>query len=152
EAAVVNGRVSDDDLLTFLMDFRPVKPPEALLRGIVKTLTHRYYGLESLALASVIERAAHTPTLHALPDIASFATSSAEKVALGRVWLGGWRRAGFWLGSMPLSWWKNDVTSKTGKEIAEVEHVLNTKAARKVFEKEWVPKLLTYFAEATDAG
>jgi hypothetical protein len=70
EEAVRNGALTrDTDLLQLLVRLRGSAPPESLLRAITKSLTDRYYGLESLALASFIERSEHRPKIHALPDI-----------------------------------------------------------------------------------
>ena len=45
-------------------------PPESLLRAMYATLTDRYYGLASLGLASLREKASHTTELLCkLPDI-----------------------------------------------------------------------------------
>ena len=57
EDAVKNHVLTKEmDLLQLLVRLRASAPPESLLRAITKSLVDRYYGLESLALASVIER------------------------------------------------------------------------------------------------
>jgi hypothetical protein len=153
EASVRAGALTRDaDLLQLLVRFRASAPPEALLRAITISLLDRYYGLEALALASVIERAEHTPKLAALPDIHGFARSPDEKVALGRVWLRCWRRDGFWLSRMPPAWWLKDVRANSGKFKEGLGRLLSDKAARSQFEKEWVPKLLGWFSEQTAPG
>jgi ATP-dependent helicase YprA (DUF1998 family) len=153
EDAVRAGALTrDTDLLQLLVRLRGSAPPEALLRAITTSLLDRYYGLEALALASVIERAEHTPKLVALPDIPSFAQSPDEKIALGRVWLRCWRRDGFWLSRMPPAWWLKDVRANSGKFKEALGRLLSDKAARGQFEREWVPKLLGWFAEQTAPG
>jgi Lhr-like helicase len=152
EEAVKKGVLSRDaDLLQLFVKLRGSAPPESLLHAITKPLTDRYYGLESLALASLIERVEHSSTLEALSDIPSFATSPDQKVALARAWLRCWNRAGFWLGRMPAAWWLNDIQPRSGK-FAELSRFLGDKRARTVFEKEWVPKLLGTFTEPTAPG
>ena len=84
-------------------------PPESLLQSIVKCVSDRYYGLESLALASIVERPEHSPKLVALSDIPGLATTNDQKIALTRVWLRSWHRTGFWLGRMPPTWVQNEV-------------------------------------------
>ena len=54
-------------MLQLLVRLRGSAPPESLLRAITTSLLDRYYGLEALALASVIERAEHTPKLARAP-------------------------------------------------------------------------------------
>ena len=116
EDAVRAGALTRDmDLLQLLVRLRVSAPPESLLRAISTTLTDRYYGLESLALASTVERVEHAPKIQALPDIPGVAQSSDEKLALGRAWLRCWRRAGFWLSRMPPAWWLKDVQPRSGK-------------------------------------
>ena len=44
-------------------------PPQSLIREIVGTITSRYYGLEALALASVIEAPHRRDHIRALPDL-----------------------------------------------------------------------------------
>ena len=152
DEAAKNGPIGDPELLQLALEFRSTKPPEALLRSVTKTLTDRYYGLESLALASIVEKASLATKIGALPDIPGVATTPDQKTALARVWLSGWRRAGFWLNSMPLGWWMTDIEPKSGAGFAEVKRVVDTKPAFKAFEKDWVPKLLAMFAEQQAPG
>jgi hypothetical protein len=133
-------------LFQLLMQLRAANPPEALLRAITKPLTDRYYGLESLALASLIERAAHSPKIQDLPDIPACAASPEAKLALARAWIRAWNKAGFWLSHMPLAWWGNEVKPHSGK-FKELERLIKDKASLRLFEREWVPKLLGLLAE-----
>lgn len=153
EQAVKNGVVSNDtELLQLFMQLRTSAPPESLLRAITKSLGDRYYGLESLALASLVERAAHTNKLKALPDIVGYATTADEKLALARAWLRCWNRPGVWLSRMPPAWWLVEVQSHSGKFKDIQQRLLPDKSARKVFEQEWIPKLLSIFAEQVSPG
>ncbi len=152
EEAVRSGALTrETDLLQLLVRLRGSAPPESLLRSITKSLTDRYYGLESLALASLIERSEHSPKIQALPEISWFAQSPDQKLALTRVWLRCWTRAGFWLSRMPPAWWLRDVQPRSGK-FTEIHQFLSDRPARSLFEKEWLPKLLTLFAEQTAPG
>ncbi|MCA1602259.1 MAG: DEAD/DEAH box helicase, partial [Acidobacteria bacterium] len=137
---------SDAGLFDLFMTVRNESPPEALLRGIMNCLTHRYYGLESLALASVVERAGHSNMIEGLPDVPGTATTPEQKLALSRVWLRCWQRAGFWLSRMPNAWWRTTVKSRTGK-FRQMDRRLGDKAARQVFQKSWLPTLLQLFTE-----
>jgi ATP-dependent helicase YprA (DUF1998 family) len=152
EEAVRNGALTrEQDLLELLVRLRASAPPEALLKAITKSLSDRYYGLESLALGSLIERPAHSPKIHALPDVPGYAHSIGEKMALARAWLRCWSRPGFWLSRMPPAWWLKDVQPKSGK-FKEMERLLRDRPARSTFDKEWVPQLLLLFAEQTVPG
>jgi len=136
----------DDDLLDLRDQVRMESPPQSLLRSIVNTLTDRYYGLESLALASIVERADHTARLDALPDVPGIAQNPAQKEALARVWLRCWSRPRFWLRSMPQVWHQTIVQTHAGKFNA-MSNVLNDKASRSVFERQWLPELRKIFTE-----
>lgn len=95
DAAIkANALANPAALLTLWGKLRASRPPESLLRAIVNSLGDRYYGLEALALASLRERADHTAWIEALPDIASFATTSEQKLATARSWMRCWARAG----------------------------------------------------------
>ena len=149
EEAVRNGALNRDmDLLQLLVQLRSSAPPESLLRAITKSLADRYYGLESLALASLIERPAHAPKIHGFPDVPGYVQSQGEKIALARAWLRCWKRPGFWLSRMPPAWWLQDVQPGSGK-FKDMHRLLRDKPARTLFDKEWVPRLLGLFAEQT---
>jgi len=152
EEAVRNGALTrDTDILQLLVRLRGSAPPESLLRAITKSLADRYYGLESLALASVIERPEHSPKIYALPDVPGYAQSQDEKIALGRAWLRCWSRVGFWLSRMPPAWWLRDVQPRSGK-FKDMHRLLRENPVRSLFDKEWLPRLLGLFAEQTAPG
>lgn len=123
-------------------------PPESLLRGMIKTLTDRYYGLTSLGLASVRERQNLQPKLDGLPAIAGVAETPDAKLALVRAWLGYWAspRPGIWFRAMPDGWWQTSkgVQAHAGR-FAGLDRWISDKAAKKTFEKEWLPLLLETF-------
>ena len=152
ERAVSDGVLQNDTaLLQLLVNLLGSTPPESLLRSITNSIGDRYYGLESLALASLIERSEHSSKITALPDIPDYAQSPDEKIALARVWLRCWRRSGIWLNSMPPAWWLKDVRPRSGK-FRDMKRLLNDRPAHALFEKEWLPRLLELFAERTAAG
>ena len=149
EEAVVSGSPEgDSNLLQLLVRLRSSAPPESLLRAITNSLGDRYYGLESLALASLVERQEHSPKIAALPEIPGYAQSHDEKLAIARTWLRCWTCAGIWLSRMPPAWWMRDVRPRSGKFQA-MRQLLNDRSARVLFDKEWVPQLLQFFAEHT---
>lgn len=128
-------------------ELRAAGIPESLLSGIMDTLSDRYYGLEALALASIVETVNHRPAIESLPDIPGVASSPLEKVALTRLWLKQWQRLGFWIGRMPQVWWKTRIKSHSSGKFTAMKHLLHERQARQLFEKEWLPKLLQRFTE-----
>ena len=152
EEAVRRGALDrDSELLGLFIRVKGSHPPESLLRAITKALTDRYYGLESLALASLVERREHSPKIRELPEVPGVAESADSKVALARVWLRCWNRPGFWLKQMPSAWLWRDVQTRSGKFVA-VSRFLQDKRARSVFEKTWLPSLLRLLAEQKAPG
>lgn len=152
EEAVKNQVLAKEtDLLHLLVRLRSSRPPESLLHAIMKSLVDRYYGLESLALASVIERSEHIAKVTALPDVPGYAQTVEEKLALSRLWLRCWGRAGFWLSHMPPAWMLKDVQTRSGK-FDDMHRFLRDRPARLLFEKHWVPELLRVFGEQTAPG
>ena len=149
EEAVSSGALERDaDLLPLLVRLRSSAPPESLLRAITKSLDDRYYGLESLALASLIERPEYSPKISALPEIPGCVQSHDEKIALARAWIRCWIRPGIWLSRMPPAWWLRDVQPQSGK-FKKMHRLLRDQPKRTLFDKEWVPRLLELFAEKT---
>ena len=128
--------------------------PESLLREIVGTITSRYYGLEALALASVIEAPHRQDDIQTLPDLPGFAETTAQKAALVRVWLRAWRHAGFWLSDMPAEWARNEVRSLTGRFASgDFGRFVGTGGpTRRAFQAEWLPSLLEWFTEPVAAN
>ena len=157
-AAIRDGTAETEaGLQNLCMELRSEKPPEALLENVVRTLRDRFLGLEALALASIVERAKHTPVLEKLPTIPGYAETPEAKVALARTWLRCWQNNGFWLNSMPLVWANRprsegpSVRPRKGK-IKAMEKILLDKAARKIFETEWTPQLLKVFTQDVESG
>lgn len=147
EEALNNGCLErEEEMIPLLLRLRSAAPPEALLRAITKSLVDRYYGLEPLALASIMEHPQHTARIDSLPHITDIAVTSEQKLALVRAWLRCWERPGIWLSRMPQSWWPNDIKPHSGK-FREFQRYLSTKNAKSEFEKKWLGKLLTWFAE-----
>ena len=153
EAVASGAAATDAGLLALWGSLRSSRPPESLLRAITYTLTDRYYGLESLALASLIEKSQHTPRFEALPNIPGFAELPEQKVSLARAWLRGWGRRGIWLNQMPPAWWgtSREFQARSGK-FSEMDKLLREKAARSAFNKDWLPQLLNVFGEKIANG
>lgn len=125
-------------------------PPQSLLRGMVLTITDRYYGLQSLGLASLRERQNLQARLVELPVVPGVATSDVEKITLARLWLAQWSSptAGIWFQNMNPSWWQTGrgVRPHAGK-FAALDRWLADREAKKVFERDWIPTLLETFCE-----
>lgn len=147
EEAIQSGALDDPSgLLVLLTDIRSSSPPASLLRAIADSLSDRYYGLEALALASVIEKPNHIANIVALPDIPNCAQSDVEKLAVARSWLRCWRPYGFWLARMPQAWWLNEVRPHSGKFTA-MDRIVSERQSKTVFTKAWLPVLLKMFTE-----
>ena len=147
-SALENGVLSDPmDALDLVTDVRTENPPEALLRAISEALTSRYFGMRSLALATVRERGKFTADIERLRDLPRI-TSPVEKTSLARVWISYWSGYGFWFRSMPPSFWNTSqgVRPHSGNFRA-LERWFDDREAVKQFKKWWLPELLEMFTE-----
>ena len=122
-------------------------PPESLFINMLSAFTHRFYGLEALALASLIEQDARRDDICALPPIPGIAESDEDKLRLARFWLRLWQRSGFWLGKMPLGWESERIKHNSGLFQAAMKRIIPDKSKRSTFEKQWLPKLRDLFCE-----
>lgn len=126
----------------------PNQPPQALLRALVTTLTHEYYGLSPLALASLREKTDLAEVVNNLPDVAGVAETDEAKLALVRIWIDQWRKPGIWFPSMTADWigTKGGVKTHSGsfKPIGGFLDKL-AKGARRTFTRDWVPALIATF-------
>ena len=156
EAAVSDGSAdTNSGLLMLGMKMRNEYLPASLLEDIVNTINHPFWGLEALALAAIAERRDKIPEIFKLPTVPSIATSEAQKIGLTRAWLRCWRPNGFWLRSMPQTWWQRpraegfSVRGKKGKGTFDaMKHVFgDNRAAKKIFNDSWSPALLRLFTE-----
>ncbi len=137
---------SDAGLLRLLTTVRGQQPPEALLRGLAMCLNDRFYGLESLAFASIVETSEQAPGIHALADLDGVATTPEQKIALVRAWLKCWQSPGFWLPRMPHGWRGTDVKWRSGN-FRQMDRRIRDRAARRLFKQQWLPTLLQLFTE-----
>lgn len=150
EEAMAAG-VLENDLALHRLARRVGDPPVSLLRTIVECVLDRYYGLESLALASLKEAPGDQfeSRLNELPALPGF--DAKAKSGVVRLWLGCWRRSGFWLRGMPQAWWPNEFRLHSGK-FSAMERYLGTREAKQVFSQEWLPHLLRWFTEELGRG
>ncbi|MBT3043412.1 MAG: DUF1998 domain-containing protein [Candidatus Thiodiazotropha sp. (ex Codakia orbicularis)] len=145
-----------DKLLTLCIDIRNETAPEALLENMLRTMLDRFLGVEALALATIIERPTHGPVIEGLPNIQGIAETGQTKRELTRAWLRCWTSSGFWLKSMPLVWANRprsegmSIQARKGK-FKTMEKVLRDRAARRVFDREWLPVLLQLFTQPPDS-
>jgi ATP-dependent helicase YprA (DUF1998 family) len=149
--AIDNGALTGNvgELMQLLLINDP--PPQSLLRAMYAPLTDKYYGLTSLALASLREQAKLTaPLLAQLPEIGGVASTDEEKLGLVRLWIAQWAtpKAGIWFPSMSPNWWqtKGGVKPHSGK-FQLVERRLATQPSKKIFQNQWLPLLLQTFCE-----
>lgn len=122
-------------------------PPESLFINMLSAFTHRYYGLEALALASLIEQDARREDVQALPSVAGVAETEIDKLRLARFWIRLWQSSGFWLGKMPLGWEAERIRHNSGLFQTAMKRILPDKTNRAFFEKHWLPRLRELFCE-----
>lgn len=137
---------SEADLLDLMLRVRTQRAPESLLNAMINCLLDRYYGIESLALASIIERPVHSLDITALPEIEGIAISNEEKTLLARSWLHCWMNQGIWLSQIPQSWWMNRIRGHSGNFTA-MRRILRDKESFRTFNLNWLPHLLQMFTE-----
>jgi hypothetical protein len=148
--ALDRGALTSPAELLQLLNAGAEPPPHSLLRGIVTTLTDRYYGLQALALASLAERGNLRERLEGLPALPGLAEVPEEKQALTRLWISQWCGpiAGIWFQHMNPEWWQTTrgVRPHTGS-FASIKRLVTDRAAKRIFEREWLPALREVFCE-----
>lgn len=150
--AIERGALDDPEEVDELFDdARNTVQPSALTEGIYEAISDEYYGLESLALASITERRQQTKRISQLPDISGVAETDETKVALARVWLYQFRGNGFWLNQMPQDWASRKVKAFKLRYPRILSRFLSTAESESFFKKKWVPELTTWFFEAVTA-
>ncbi len=132
----------------FVQSATDKKPPSSLIEGIYETIIDKYYGFESLALASIIEKKRLTKKIKQLPDISGVAETDEEKVALARVWLYQYRIKGFWLNQMPGEWASTKIKPFKVTNPKCLNYFLTSKTSQSLFQNNWKPELINWFLEA----
>ncbi|MGI8541986.1 MAG: DEAD/DEAH box helicase, partial [Aridibacter sp.] len=145
---VGNELVDSEETEEFVQSATDKKPPSSLMEGIYDTIVDKYYGLESLALASIIEKTRLTRKIKQLPDIPGIAETDEEKIALARVWLYQYRTKGFWLNQMPGDWASTKVKPFKVTNPKPLNYFLISKSSQILFQEKWKPELINWFLEA----
>ena len=147
DALALAGELDDSTAIEGLfMEARSASPPISLLRGIIATLSDRWTGLQSLALASLMELDRdRNKLIGELPSFPSF-DSEERRLALVRLWISHWTTPGIWFPKMPTSWWMTEVKGHKGK-FRRMAKWFEDGEIRKNFEKHWIPILLRHFCE-----
>jgi ATP-dependent helicase YprA (DUF1998 family) len=127
--------------------------PESLLRIVHRSLTNRYYSLQALGLASVVENVALRSSLPGrLPAIPDLAESDDQKLALVRLWLSHWVTPGVGIrfADTPKAWEgaKEGLHAHSGN-FSVLQRWLG-RDHRRIFDKAWVPVLLNTFCTSVD--
>jgi ATP-dependent helicase YprA (DUF1998 family) len=147
--ALAEGVLEDDAEMLDLRDSaRGKNPPASLMQSIVETISHKYYGFEALALASIVESNSISKKIKQLPDIPEVAETDEAKLALTRAWLYSYRGKGFWLNQMPNDWASTKVKTFKVGTFKFLKHLTASKASQTVFSEKWKPKLAELFLEA----
>jgi len=147
------GLQNDAEILQLAMTMRSEAIPQSLLRGIVTTINDQWYGLQSLALASLRGRSDIELHLARLPDLPGLAETEDQKLALVRVWIAQWSgpSAGIWFQNMDSANWmqtRGGIRPHTGK-FAPLSRWLGNRAIKKTFQQEWLPVLLERFCQSS---
>lgn len=129
-----------------LEEVRATSIPEALLGVAMECVSSKYYGLESLALASIVERHKHKEAICGLSSLGTIVNDDEQKIALARLWLRCWQKNYFWTNQMPDTWVQNEVKLHSG-DFDEIKKFLNEPGAYTKYKKDWLPRLKDIFAE-----
>lgn len=144
------GLKNDAEILQLALTMRSEAVPQSLLRGIVTTVNDRWYGLQSLALASLRGRSDIEPSLSQLPALPGLAETDDQKLALVRLWIAQWSgpTAGLWFQDMDPSWLqtRGGIRPHAGK-FAPLARWFGDREVKRTFEREWLPVLLERLCE-----
>lgn len=148
--AVRQGALHDPVQLIQLVAVKEA-PPQSLLRGMVDTITDRYFGLQSLALASLRgRRNLEIKLLKELSLLRDIGETDEQKLALVRLWVAQWTgpSSGIWFENMNPGWWQTPrgVRPHSGR-FSNLDQWIANKDAKKSFIREWLPVLLGTFCE-----
>jgi len=160
EEALTHSDLSDPaTLMSLLLEIRAHHPPESLLSSMLTTLTDRFWGMEVLALATLMEADRHTDKILRLPPIPGIAETDQDKLALARFWLSCWNNNGFRLAQMPGNWVNRSKSEgfrvrprNPRTKFDAINSVIADKANRKLFWDGWSPELLKWFTQPVESG
>lgn len=144
---------SDHELKMLCIELRSADaPPEAFVADLVIALRNRAFGLEPLAIASIVERRDKRGKILDLPHIPGVTENDQDKLELARAWIREWQHTGFWLNIMPERWkdaLRTDKLRVGTRKVGGFQRLLGklpSPASRRVFKDQWIPKLLELFA------
>jgi ATP-dependent helicase YprA (DUF1998 family) len=150
DAVIRRGQLDDPDtMLDLFMSVRTSVPPQSLLKNLAYTISNSYFGLQSLALASLGERPTQRPSLlERLPTLGEIAVTDEQRLALVRLWLNEWTSYGIWFSNTPTTWWqqRDGVRPHTGK-FQPLARWIGSPSVNRDFERTWLPILLETFCE-----
>ena len=137
------GTTDAESKLELVFEFRARNPPEPVLAAINTVINDPYYGLTSLALATIEPKKASV--LDGLPPLPPDIEGPDEKRAMLSTWLNEWR--GQWLRATSTAWADDEVRPQSGKFPALLRRVLPTSSSHRTFLKDWLPRLLEAYAD-----
>lgn len=160
EEAVRNSDLDDSTtLLSLLLEIRAHRPPESLLSSMLTTLTDRFWGMETLALATLMESDRHTKKIVELLPIPGVAETEEQKLSLARYWLRCWNNHGFRLAQMPGTWVNRPPSEgfrvrprNPNSKINAINSLILDKTQRKIFWDSWSPELLKWFTQSVESS
>ena len=158
--AVQSSELDDQiQLLSRLLEIRSHRPPESLLSNMLNTLTDRFWGMEPLALSTLMECDRHTRKITDLPTIPGIADIPEAKLSLARFWLRCWNNYGFWVSQMPGTWVNRPrsegfrIRPRNPKsKFRALDAVVRGKEERKIFTEAWAPELMKWFTRSVESG
>jgi hypothetical protein len=146
-----SGKLDDEEELEdLLIQTRSESAPQSLIARIHECVIDVHYGLQSLGLGSLRERAKHTNDMLALPAIPGVADHPNQKLALARLWINGWQTSGIRFAQMPVAWRGDKIKGLERGTAQIVSKFLGSPSARKLFESTWLLTLQTLFTEEYD--
>jgi len=147
---------TSDGLAKILAIGSDAEANRALLVDVIDAVRDPLVGFQTLALASIVERADRYEFVTRLPSLVGVAETPQQKLELFRAWLNDWRDAGFFTNNMPGEWTQQgedvEVRVKLRGEAFEDFTRRLPDSVRKRFKSDWLKPLLQCFAEPMGAG
>lgn len=136
-----------DELRDLQLELRSKTPCHDLLKAFFTCLTERNLGLETLALASIVERQEETEVIKDFPDVPGVATTPEEKLGLARAWIRGWQIVNYNFSLPGMNSWFTDFAKPHTGNFNHMKKFLVSSQAKNVFRDHWLDLLKRHFTE-----
>jgi hypothetical protein len=143
-----------EKLAALQLELRSTQPCHDLLQAFFTCLTERNLGIETLALASIVERRDHTESIMDFPDVPGIATTPDQKLGLARAWIRGWQivNSNFSLPYMSNLWFSEYVKPHSSGNFRHMNKFLGSNQAKNVFKNQWLDLLISLFTQPDGDG